>query len=235
MLKYIRAWAEDEGFQSFILGLIILNAIAMGLETSVEFCALYGDYLSWLFWGSQIIFAFEILIRLIAFFPRLRHFFGDFWNTFDFVIVAFSFLPMVGNFVLVARLLRILRVLRAVSVSDKLRSFLSGMHMSLSIVLHASCVAAVLLYVFAISGFYLFSEIDPAHWGSLGRAVLSVFYGLLLQDVPKLVEPVAASSGLNLLFFAIQYICWFTLLTHVLTITNSLANRDNGAKGADHD
>jgi voltage-gated sodium channel len=45
----------------------------------------------------------------------VSEFFRDRWNTFDFVIVAVSLVPMVGSLSLAGRVLRPLRLLRVVS------------------------------------------------------------------------------------------------------------------------
>lgn len=203
--KSVRQLVESDAFESAILTLIVLNGLMMGLETFPELSAEYEGWFTAIFWISQGVFVLEMVLRLVAFAPRFGAFFRDFWNTFDFGIVAASLLPMVGPLALVARLFRVLRVIRILSVSDELRAFLDQMRVSVGILFQAIIVLAVVFYIFSVGGFYLFQEVDAAHWGNLGRAFLSVSYLALAQDVPALVEPVTDAAPGSVLFFGLFY------------------------------
>lgn len=216
MIRLCRAIAENEGFHTIILMVIVVNALMMGLETFPEMNQSYESWFILVFAVSQIVFIIEIAIRLLAFAPRIGGFFRDFWNTFDFVIVTASLIPAIGPFSLVARLLRVLRVLRVFSVSDELRIFLTSTKNSIAVCTRAALILSVFIYIFAISGFYLFSEIEPQKWGSLGRAVLSIFYLLLLQDIDTFIEPLVAQSPLYLFFFLGVYFPVLVLMTNVI-------------------
>jgi voltage-gated sodium channel len=215
MQKYCKQIADNENFQGFILGLIALNAIVMGLETNQALNAYYDSWFLLIFWVSQLIFGLEMLIRLWAYAPKCSAFFKDFWNTFDFIVVAASFTPMVGPFAVIARLARILRIARAASVSDELRIFLHQMRISLRVFCRAALVAAIFGYIFAISGFYLFADVAPQQWGSLSSALRSLFYLSLLQDLPAQLAQVAGSFSAWWLFFVIFYGLWAIFIVNV--------------------
>lgn len=70
---------------------------------------------------------------------------------------------------------------------------------------YASLIVLVIGYIFTISGHYLFSEIDPDRWGGFGSSALSVFYLMLLQDVPNYVSPVLSASKSSILYFLLFY------------------------------
>ena len=224
MINLCKRIADSESFQSFILFLIVINGISMGLETFPELLDQFNDVFLSVFVISQIIFVVEILIRVIAFAPKFRGYFNNFWNTFDFVIVALSLIPAVGAFATVARLSRLLRVLRVVAVSKHLGGFVERLSDVLDEVLYSSVILLILSYIFSISGYYLFSEISPEAWGSLGQSMLTVFYLFLLQDVPAVVAPLFEVSGMSVLYFIVFYIVYFGFGLAVVTaaITQSL-------------
>jgi voltage-gated sodium channel len=216
MIKACQKVANSDVFQSFILCLIILTAVSMGLETIPELVDAHYLIFDGLFYFTQTIFALEILIRLLAFAPNYKRFFDEFWNVFDFAIVILSFLPAIGAFIVIARLLRVLRVLRAISMSERLRAFMDRLTDTFDEVLYSSLLILILGYIFAISGHFLFYEVDPNNWGNLWRATLSVFYLGLLQDVSDFVDPVIASSAFYLFYFICFYLIQFGLILSVL-------------------
>lgn len=211
MTNYCRLIAESEFFQTFILLLIIASALTLGLETVPEVYDQFYFIFDPFFYFCQVAFGFEILVRLQASSPRYREFFGDFWNRFDFVIVALSFTPAVGPFIIIARVLRLVRALRVISISDRLRNFADRIHESLDEAIGAAVIALVWSYIFSLSGYYLFSELDPLHWGSLTRAAKTLFYLLLLQDVASYVEPLLKVSVWSVFYFLLFYFVYLTL------------------------
>ena len=176
-----RKLAESKRFQDFILGVIVFTAVLMGLETSAPLQASYGPLLHALNLVIQAIFTFEIGVRLLAHWPRPGGFFRDGWNVFDFTIVMASLLPQVGAFATVARLARLLRVARLISVSPELRLIITTMLHSIPSLGNVTLLLSLLLYVYGIIGYHLFHAHDPAHWGTLGQALLTLFQILTLE------------------------------------------------------
>ena len=173
--------AESTVFQNFILGVIVLTAIVMGLETSAPLQAAYGPLFHTLNLIIQAVFVFEIGVRLLAHWPRLGRFFRDGWNIFDFAIVTASLLPQVGAFATVARLARLLRVARLISVSSELRLIITTMLRSIPSLGNVTLLLALLLYVYGIIGYHLFHTHDPEHWGTLATSLLTLFQMLTLE------------------------------------------------------
>lgn len=170
-----RRWAESARFQRFILVVIVANAALMGLATDAHVSAVAGGALHAANLLVQAIFVVEIAIRLVAFFPKVHRFFLDGWNTFDFLVVSLSLLPAGGSFVTVARLARILRVARLVTVSSELRLIIATMIRSIPSVAHVTVLLTILIYVYALFGYSIFGPTDPEHWGTLPAAFRSVF------------------------------------------------------------
>ena len=176
-----RRVAESHRFQNFILGVILATAILVGLETSEGLVERYGGLFELADVVVQTIFVIEIAIRLLAHWPRLGRFLADSWNVFDVAVVAASLLPQAGAFAMVARLARLLRVTRLISVFPELRLIVSTMLRSIPSMGHILMMLGLLLYVYGVLGFYLFREHDPGHWGTLGAALLTLFQMLTLE------------------------------------------------------
>jgi voltage-gated sodium channel len=176
-----RRLANSPRFQHFILGVIVVGAIVIGVETSATLTARYGAIIGATETLIQALFVAEIAIRVLAYWPRPAAFFRNGWNVFDFAVVATSLLPQAGAFAVVARLARLLRVTRLVSAFPELRLIIGTMLRSIPSMGHVIALLSLLLYVYAVLGFHFFREADPAHWGSLGAALLTLFQILTLE------------------------------------------------------
>jgi voltage-gated sodium channel len=202
VVRWCRQVAESSRFQFFIVAVIIFNAALMGLETSRPLMRAYGPVMHALNLLIQLIFLVEISVRLTAYAPRLDRFFRDGWNLFDFSVVVLSLLPVAGPFAAVSRLARMLRVVRLVSVSAELRLIIETMLRSIPSMGHVALLMAVLVYVYAILGYYLFSGQDPERWGDLGRSLLTVFQMLTLDDWMAMQRAVLPAFPLAWIYFA---------------------------------
>ena len=162
-------------FEYFIIGVIIVNGILLGLETSSAISRSYGD---WLYLGNDIalgVFIAEAALKLLALWPRPLRYFRDGWNIFDFLIIVFALAPATGQFAMIARLGRLLRVVRLISAIRDLRLIVAALVRSIPSVGHVIALMSIVAYIYAIMGYHLFHEHDPAHWGSLGRSLLTLF------------------------------------------------------------
>ena len=171
-----RAW-----FHHVVLAVILVNAILAGIETSASIRAAHGPLLDWLQALVQLVFVVEIALRFAACWPHPGRFFRDGWNVFDAVVVLGSLLPEVGAVTTVARLARLLRVARLVSVFPELRLIVETTLRSIPSLAHVLLLLFLILYVYAILGNHLFGAAAPDSWGSLGAALLTLFQVLTLE------------------------------------------------------
>jgi voltage-gated sodium channel len=175
----IASIVESPQFRHAVTTLILLNAIIVGLETYPEVQATYGNVLQI---ADRIIlwlFTVELALRFFAATPRLA-FFHSGWNIFDLVIVALGYMPS-SEFFTVARLFRILRVLRAVSVIPDLQKVVGALLLSLPSLGHIAALLALLIYVYAAIGTSLFGDFAPKYFGSLHESVLTLFSVITLE------------------------------------------------------
>lgn len=201
MVVWARRIVADGRFNAFIVGVIIVNGVLVGLETSQDLLARYGAVFEALYLVIGGIFVVEITIRMVTYWPRPLAFFRDGWNVFDFVVVALSLLPAAGSFATVARLARLLRVVRLVSVLPELRLIVGTMLRSFRSMIAIVLLLALVMYVYAVLGYHKFGAIDPAHWGDLGTAVRTLFESLTMEGWLELQAAVIGEVPLAWLFF----------------------------------
>lgn len=169
-------------FEHTIIGLILLNALILGLETDTALTAAYGK---WFELGHQLIlaaFIIEALLKLAAVAPHFKRYFGDGWNLFDFSVIILSLVPATGELAMVARLARLLRVLRLISTIPELRLIVATLIRSIPSMGNIILLMSIIFYIYAITGYHLFHLHDPQHWGSLGMALLTLFRIVTLED-----------------------------------------------------
>ncbi|MFN2333751.1 MAG: ion transporter [Wenzhouxiangellaceae bacterium] len=172
------AWIESRGPRNFIIGLIVINAVLLGLETSTEVMARIGGFLLAANLFILGVFVVEILIKLVAFGPR---FFRSGWNVFDFLIVGISLVPSSGPLEIL-RTLRILRVLRLLSQVERLRNIIESLLRALPGMGWTAALLMLVFYIFAVMGTMMFGEAFPAYWGDLGRSFFSLFQIMTLES-----------------------------------------------------
>jgi voltage-gated sodium channel len=81
----------------------------------------------------------------------------------------------------VARLVRILRVLRLVSAVPQLRLIVATLVRSIPSMGHVIVLMSIILYIYGVTGYHLFHEHDADNWGTLGRSLLTLFQIVTLE------------------------------------------------------
>lgn len=198
MHERLKAILGSPRFANFIMGVIIFNAILLGLETSKPVMARFGGLVLLLDSICLAIFVIEITLKLVV--SRLR-FFQDGWNIFDFVIVGISLVPVTQGFSAL-RALRILRVLRLVSTTPRLRRVVEGLISALPGMASVFALMALIFYIGAVIATKLFGFSFPEWFGTLGRSGYSLFQIMTLESWSMgIVRPVMETYPLAWLFF----------------------------------
>jgi voltage-gated sodium channel len=207
MKAYAQRIVEARWFEPAMIGLILFNGVLIGLETSKDFVASYDG---WLHLGNDIILAIfivEAALKLTAVAPRFSLYFGNGWNLFDFIIIVLSLVPATEEFALVARLIRVLRVLRLVSAVPQLRLIVATLVRSIPGMGHVVTLMSIIFYIYAVTGYHLFHEHDPEHWGTLGASLLTLFGIVTLEGWVQVME-----TALELHAWAWIYFVSFVLI-----------------------
>ena len=172
---------EAPAFEAAIIAIIVINAVLLGLGTSPTLDREYGGLITIAYQVSLAVFIVEALLKMAASKPRAAGYFRDPWNVFDFLVIVFALVPATGQLALVARLARLLRVLRLVSVNKDLRLIVTALVRSIPSVGHVMMLMGVIVYIYAIIGYHLFSEHDPENWRNLGISILTLFNIITLE------------------------------------------------------
>ena len=171
-------WVESPAVRHFITGLIILNAVVLGLETSKRVMDAAGELLGLLNSLILAVFVVEIAAKLLAFGPR---FFRSGWNVFDFVIVGIALAPAAGPLAIL-RSLRILRVLRLLSTIKRLRMLVESLMHSLPGIGWTAALLLMMFYIFGVMGTELFGDAFPDWFGTLGASIYTLFQIMTLES-----------------------------------------------------
>jgi voltage-gated sodium channel len=203
-------WVESVPFQRVIIGLILVNAVTLGLETSKIVMAQYGPFLHTLDRAILSVFVVEILLKLYA---RGPGFFREPWNVFDFVVVGIALVPAAGP-LSVLRALRVLRVLRLVSMVPRLRFVVEALLRAVPGISSIAALMMILMYVFAVMATGFFGERFPEWFGSVGSSMYTLFQIMTLESWSMgIVRPVMEEYAYAWAFFIpFILIATFTML-----------------------
>ncbi|MGW3955617.1 ion transporter [Streptomyces sp. NPDC004752] len=216
LARRCRAVTEARWFALTVFLVILANAALLGVETYTGLVAGWQHWLRLAEHTCLAVFTVEILLRLAAHADRPREFWKDPWNLFDLAVVLCAFLPVVRENTTVLRLLRLARVLRTARFLPQLRIVLVAVGRSLPGTLSFLLVGALLLYVYAMVGWVFFGNSDPEHYGSVGRAVLTLFLLMTLDGIGDAVRAGLEVSRWSLLYFASYVLLASFVLVNVL-------------------
>jgi len=224
MVAACKRVAESTRFQLFILGVIVVNAVVLGLETYDAIDEEVGSTLNVLNDVFLGIFVVEIAIRIAAHGSRPQDYFKNGWNVFDFIIIGGAFVPGLRQNTTALRVLRLLRIVRVVSLFPDLRFLIRGMAASLPPIGSMAMLTSLLIYIYGMLGWILYADTNPAHWGDIGQAMLSLFIVLTLESWPEIMGEVIGDHPWAWVYF-VSYvlIASFLLINMVIAILiNSL-------------
>ncbi len=234
MVRGCRLIADSKRFQAFIMGVIVANAVTLGLGT-YDFSPGVDSALTTLDDVFLGVFVVELVIRITAFGRRPQDFFRDGWNLFDFIVITAAFLPGIRDNVTLLRLVRLLRVVRVVSVMPDLRVLLRAMVSSIPPIASLALLTLLLMYVYGMVGYILFHTEDPEQWGNIGEAMLSLFQILTLENWPQYLDAGQAIHPASWIFFVSYVLIASFLVINILIaiIINSMEEVHSAERAAD--
>ncbi|MET0135310.1 MAG: ion transporter [Kibdelosporangium sp.] len=193
----VRTLVTSTGFQRFIIGVIVFNAITLGLETSPAVTADAGGLLHLLDRTALAIFVLELVLRIYAF---GWSFFTDPWSIFDLVIIGVAVVPATGEFS-VLRSLRILRALRLISVVPSMRRVVGGLLAAVPGMASIAALLALVLYVAGVMATKLFQQLQPENFGDMGTTLFTLFQVMTGEGWPDIVRELMKQAPLAWIFF----------------------------------
>ncbi len=118
-------------------------------------------------------------------------------------MIAASFIP--PGLRATAMLLRLVRLARIVRIIR----FLPDLHVVIGAIARSvprgvaslAAATALLIYIYGMLGWIIFGNHDPEHYGNIGRAMLTMYVMLTLENLPENVDMGLAVSPWTVLFF----------------------------------
>ncbi len=178
MTAWLRSILANPRTEWFITGVIVFNAITLGLETSKSAMDAIGPVLLAIDAIVLTIFVIELSARIFV--HRLA-FFKDPWSLFDFFVVAIALIPTTGS-LSVLRALRILRIMRLITVVPSLRRVVGGLIAALPGMGSIVALLALIYYVFSVMATKLFAASFPEWFGNIGASAYSLFQIMTLES-----------------------------------------------------
>lgn len=204
-MNWLTHFVESEKTERLILGLIILNAITLGMETSQSIMASHGALLHVIDRTLLAIFVLELAARMIV---KRAAFFRDPWSLFDTFVVGIALLPASGS-LSVLRALRVLRVLRLITALPSLKRVVAGLIGAIPGMGSIMLLMTLIYYVFAVMGTKLFGATAPEQFGTLGHTAYTLFQVMTFDDWSNgVAKPLMEQHP-----YAIAYLVIFILLS----------------------
>ena len=197
-MDWLRWIVEHPRTDRFVMGLIVLNAVTLGIETSHTVMDRWGWLLNWIDRIVLAVFVVELAARLIV---QRAAFFRDGWNIFDFIVVGIALAPATEAFS-VLRALRVLRLFRIITAVPTLRRVVGGLIASLPGMASIFLLILLVYYVSAVMAVNLYGDEFPDLFGTLGRSMFTLFTIMTLEGwVEGVVKPIMEKHPYAWLFF----------------------------------
>ena len=197
-MNHLKTLVSSPVWERWVTALIVVNAIALGLETSDAAMARFGGLLLAIDRVILAVFVVEIALRMAVYRTR---FFRDPWSIFDTLVVGIALVPATTG-LSVLRALRILRVLRLISVVPSLKRVIGALFEALPGMGSIVVLIALVFYVFSVMATKLFGDAFPDWFGDLGLSAYTLFQVMTLESWSMgIVRPVMEVYPLAWAFF----------------------------------
>ena len=197
--RQLRKIDNSKVFQGIVIAVILLSALLIGAKTH-NLSSNVVSILLLLDVAVTVFFAIEISIRYLAC-PKKKHFFKSGWNIFDTIIVIGSLVPSGGSGVLLARLLRVFRVLRLVSMVPELRLLINALLKAIPRMGYIALLMFVIFYIYAAIGSMYFHSINEVLWGDVSISMLTLFRVATFEDWTDVMYETMAVHPLSWIYY----------------------------------
>ena len=219
--RCLTGWLDAPWVQRSLIGLILINAVILGLETSPSAMQHWGLWLSAADQAILAVFVIEITLRLAA---HRFAFFRDPWSVFDFLVIAIALIPASGPFA-------VLRILRLITMVPSMKRVVGGLLSALPGLGSVSAIIGIIFYVSAVIATKLFGAAFPQWFGTLGDSAFTLFQIMTLEGwAMDIVRPVMEVFPLAWIFFLLFILSsTFTLLNlFIAVIVNAIQQEAGG-------
>jgi voltage-gated sodium channel len=192
---------DSDAFNLAIAGVIVINALVLGLETFPSIMASYGDAL---ILANEIcygIFVVELVLRFASYGRRPQDFFKNGWNVFDLIIIGGVWIPGVRENATLLRILRLARIARLLRFLPDARVLIATVVRSVPPLGSIVVLTMLILFIYGMVGWAMFGAALPESWGTITRAMLTLFVLLTLENFPTYLEEAIAVTPWATLYF----------------------------------
>lgn len=217
----------NKAFEFFIIAVIMVSALTVGAKT-YNISPVILSALEVADVAITIIFVVELSIRLIATHPR-SHFLKSGWNLFDTIIVTISLIPIENSdMALVARLVRVFRVLRMISIVPELRVLMNSLIKALPRLGYVMAMLFIIFYIYGAVGSLFFEEINPVLWGNVSISMLTLFRVMTFEDwTDVMYETMAVYEFSWIYFISFIFLTAFAFLNMVIGIVVNVLEEEH--------
>lgn len=192
---------DSDPFNLAIAGVIIVNAVVLGLETFPNVMASYGDALILANEFCYGIFVIELVLRFASYGRRPQDFFRNGWNVFDLIIIGGVWIPGVRENATLLRILRLARIARLLRFLPDARVLIATVVRSIPPLGSIVVLTFLILFIYGMVGWAMFGAALPESWGTITRAMLTLFVLLTLENFPTYLEEAIAVTPWATLYF----------------------------------
>jgi voltage-gated sodium channel len=231
-LSRLRRIESSRVFQSVVISIIILSALAIGAKT-YELSPLANQTLTILDFAITLFFLVEILFRFAAF-PDKKRFLLDGWNLFDTLVVVGSLIPLENSdAVLLGRLLRVFRVLRLVSVVPELRFLINSLLKAIPRMGYIALLMFIIFYIYAAIGSLFFASVDETLWGDVAISMLTLFRIATFEDWTDIMYATMEPYPISWIFYVtFIFLTAFVFLNMMIGAILEVMSEEKNAKQA---
>ncbi len=221
-------------FQGAVISVILLSALLIGARTH-NLSPAAVSVLAILDIAVTVFFVVELSIRFLAY-KNKKRFFHSGWNIFDTIIVVGSLIPTGGTGILLARLLRIFRVLRLVSMVPELRLLINALIKAIPRMGYIALLMFVIFYIYAAIGSMLFADINEFLWGDVSISMLTLFRIATFEDWTDVMYETMTVYPLSWIFYlTFIFLAAFIFLNMMVgTILDVMNEEHESARAISH-
>ena len=207
----------SQPFELLIAFVILINATSLAILTMPDLDANIREACEQIDLICFAIYGGELVLRILSYGKKPWMFFKQGWNIFDFIVIAAS--PLLSGQTAVLRLLRLLRLVRIFRFLPEVRVLTTSIIRSLPPLMSLAVLIFVALFMYGMLGHYLFGPEDAENWGSITRAMTSLFILLTLENFPNYLEAGVAISPWALPYFlSYVFVVVFTVLNVLIGV-----------------
>jgi len=215
----------------FILGLIVINALiifTMGFElteTSRMVINIIDNIIT-------VMFVIELIVKIKTY--RLRGFFSDGWNIFDFILIVLSIPTLLVftlhlniadlSFILVFRIFRIFKSFRFLKFIPGITELINGIQRALKSSVFVLLGFTVYIFIIGVLSFHLFNSSDTVYFTDPFTSLYSIFKIFTVEGWYSVPEEIIASGSALPAFFIRGYFIFILVTGGILglSLVNSI-------------